>query len=357
MDGAGSGGSDMTGSVAGVAAGEDVRALVGHPGSRALRLAAITLLACATLIACDDNGAPKARFLSIATGGTGSIFYPYGGGIAKVLSEHLPATRATAEVTGASVDNLKFVRDGRADLALTLADTLADAVKGRGAFESSGPVPAATLAVLFPYYVQVVTLDSSTIRDIDDLKGKVVSTGSPGSGTEVVALRVLRAAGLDPSRDVRRQALGVAESAEALKDGRVDAFFWASGLPTPAIQDLSHTPGFAIRMIPNAHLLAALRRDFGDLYFELQVPRDAYPGIREPIPVVGSSSVLVVKQSMDEQLAYDITRLLFEHQPELAAIHPEARNLSLRTASAHSPAPFHTGAIRYYRERGAWRER
>ena len=306
--------------------------------------------------ACADRGAAPARFLSIATGGTGGVYYPYGGGLAKVLNEHLPGVRASAEVTAASVDNLKFLRDGRADIAFTLADTLSDAVHARGAFAGSAPVPATRLAVLYSNYTHLVTLTGSGIRSMGDLRGKVVSTGAPGSGTEVIAFRILKAAGLDPARDVQRQGLGASESADALKDRKVDAFFWSGGLPTAAIQDLSRTSGISMRLIPTADLLPALQREFGGLYFALQVPPAAYPGVDAAIPVVGVANALVVHRSMDEQLAYDITRLLFERQADLAAIHPEARHLSLATAVQGSPADFHPGAIRYYREKHAWKQ-
>ena len=278
------------------------------------------------------------------------MYYPYGGGIAKVLNENLPNVRATAEVTNASVDNLKLIRDGKADIAFVLADTLADAVAGRAAF-TGAPVPAASLAVLYSNYTHLVTLAASGISRVADLKGRVVSTGSPGGGTEVIAFRVLRAAGLDPDRDVRRQGLGATESADALKDGKVDAFFWSGGLPTAAVQDLAHTPGVTIRLVPSGELVAPLQREHGQLYFPLEMPAGAYPGVTAPIAVVGVANVLVVNKSMDEQLAYDITRLLFEKQADLAAIHPEARNLSLARATQGSPAEFHPGALRFYRTR------
>ena len=318
-----------------------------------MRLLALTVLLVTSVVSACGGGAPGSRFLSIATGGTGGVYYPYGGGIAKILNENLPGVRATAEVTAASVDNLKLIRDGRADIAFTLADTLADAVAGRGAFDGR-PVPAASLAVLYSNYTQVVTLKSSGITSIADLKGRAVSTGSPGSGTEVIAFRLLRAAGVDPDRDVRHQALGVSESADALKDGKVDAFFFSGGLPTAAIQDLSHTPGIAIRLLPSVEWLQALRRDFGDVYFDLQVPPGAYPGVENPVPVVAVANVLVVNRSMPDALARDVTRLLFEKHDELAAIHPEARSLSLQTATKGSPAAFHPGAVALYREKGVW---
>ena len=300
---------------------------------------------------CRSNEGTRPQYLSIATGGTGGVYYPYGGGLAKVLNESLPNVRATAEVTSASVDNLKLIRDGKADIAFALADTLADAVNGRGAFEGA-PVPAASLAVLYSNYMHLVTRASSGIDRVGALRGKRVSTGSPGSGTEVIVLRVLRAGGLNPDADITRQGLGASESADALKDGKIDAFFWSGGLPTAAIQDLSHSPGVSMRLIPQGDLVPALQKLYGDLYFPLQVPANAYPGVTAPVAVVGVANVLVVNTSMADQLAYDITRILFEKQAELGAIHPEARNLSPQTAVQGSPASFHPGAARYYKERG-----
>ena len=297
-------------------------------------------------------GGSDARYLSIATGGTGGVYYPYGGGLAKVLNESLPGIRATAEVTSASVDNLKLIRDGKADIAFALADTVADAAAGRGAFDGA-PVPVASLAVLYANYTHLVTLGSGGIASVADLRGRTVSTGAPGSGTEVIALRILRAAGLDPDADLRRQALGASESAGALKDGKVDAFFWSGGLPTAAVQDLAHSQGVTIALVPTGEFLPALQREYGLLYFPLEIPAGAYPGVDTAVPVVGVSNVLVVNRSMPEALAHDITRVLFERQAELEAIHPEARHLSVEGAVEGSPVPMHPGADRYYRESGA----
>jgi TRAP transporter TAXI family solute receptor len=322
-----------------------------EPHRLAAALSAALLVA---LPACKREGG-SVRYLSIATGGTGGVYYPYGGGIAKILNENLPGVRATAEVTAASVDNLKLIRDQRADLAFVLADTLADAIAGRGAFAGRA-VPAASLAVLYSNYTHVIVQGSSAIHAIADLRGQVVSTGSPGSGTEIIANRILAAAGLDPDRDISRQGLGVSESAGALKDGKIAAFFWSGGLPSAAVQDLAHTPGMTIRMIGTADLLPELQRAYGPLYFKMEVPAAAYPGVDAAVAVVGVANVLVVNAAMPEALAYDITRLLFEKQPELAGIHPEARRLSLERAPVGSPAPVHPGAVKFYREKGVWKE-
>jgi TRAP transporter TAXI family solute receptor len=316
------------------------------------------LVATCLLASCGSpsSGTGAKRRLSIATGGTGGVFYPYGGGIAKVISENLNEVEATAEVTAASVDNLKFLKQGTSDLAFTMADTAHDAITGRDVFTEFGAVPVRTLAVLYSSYVHLVTQAGSGINRLADVKGKIVSIGSPGSGTAVLAQRLLDAAGLTPGRDLRTQSLGVAQSVDALKDGKIDAFFWNGGLPTAAILDLVNTPGITARFIPTDEMLPRLHETHGpSLYYRAQIPKSAY-GAERDTPVVAVANLLVVSSTMDEQLAYDVTRLLFEKQADLVAIHPQARELSLATALVGSPAPFHPGAIRYYRERRVWKD-
>ena len=188
----------------------------------ALSLFLVVIAACSG--GGGDGSGGKTR-LSIATGGTGGVFYPYGGGIAKVITEHIPNVEATAEVTAASVDNLKFLRDRKADIAFVTADTLFDAVEGRDVFTGT-KLPIRALASLYENYTQLVTLTSTGINSLTDLKGKVVSTGSAGSGTEITAFRVLEAAGINPNTEIRRQGLGVVQSVDALKDGKIDAFLF-----------------------------------------------------------------------------------------------------------------------------------
>jgi TRAP transporter TAXI family solute receptor len=294
------------------------------------------------------------HYLSIATGDTGGVYYAYGGGLAKVVSEHVPGVRATAESTAASVDNLKLIRDGQADVAFALADTAADAAAARGPFAGTGPVAARALAVLYFNYLHLVTLDPG-LSAIQDLRGRVVSTGLPGSGTEVTARRVLTAAGIDPDRDVTRRGLGPSQGADALKDGKLDALFWSGGLPTPAFLDLAHSPNVHIRLVATAPALDSLKNEYGALYTRLEIPSGAYRGINVAIPVVGVANLLVVRADMPEDLAYRLTRVLFENQAELAAVHPEAKKLSLEQAVTGSPLDYHAGALRYYRERKALR--
>jgi len=324
-----------------------------------VRAAALPLLAVVICLAgCDLRQAGGlTRRLSIATGGTGGVYYPYGGGIAKVISEHVEGVEATAEVTAATVDNLKFIHSRSADLAFALADSLDDAVRGRGVFQAFGVVPARALAVLYDNYNHIVTLRGTGIERVADLKGRVVSTGAPGSGTEVSAFRILQAAGVDPATDIRRQSLGVAQSVDAIKDGKIDAFFWSGGIPTGALLDLASTPGRTITVIANAELLPALQREYGThVYMAETIPQTTYPGMDADVVVITVPNVLVVHEEMDAELAYNITRVLFERRRDLIAIHPEANNLALESAVTGSPAPFHPGAIRFYREQGVWEE-
>lgn len=325
--------------------------------SRLFPAAAIIALGCAAACGSSGGGSTSSvRRLSIATGGTGGVYYPYGGGIAKVIGETLPNVEATAEVTAASVDNLKLIAQGQADIAFTLADTLDDAVKAQGAFKETGAIAARSLAVLYSNMTHLVTVEGRGISRIEDLRGKVVSTGAPGSGTEVIAFRVLEAAGLDPQTDVRKQGLSASASVDAIKDGKIDAFFWSGGLPTAAVLDLANTVGLTAKLIPNGSVAPALQQKYGAaLYSVVVIPKATYPGMTEDVPVVAVANALVVNAQMAEPLAYDLTRVLFERQADLAAIHPEAAKLSLAAAIVGSPAPFHPGAIRFYTERGVWK--
>ncbi|HUF48072.1 MAG TPA: TAXI family TRAP transporter solute-binding subunit [Vicinamibacterales bacterium] len=311
---------------------------------------ALVLLTLFTL-ACTP---PSVRFLSLATGGTGGVYYPYGGALAQLITDNIPGVQATAEVTGASVDNLKLLQLGRVDLAFVLADTLAEAVRGTGPFQEAGAVGSArTLAVLYTNYTHVVVRAGSGIGRVADLDGKVVSVGSPGSGTELVANRVLAAAGLDPRQGIVRHALGVTESAGALKDGKLDAFFWSGGVPTPALQDLAATPGFGIALLHQDDLLPLLQRDFGaSLYRPAVIPSGTYRGIDRDTGVAGVINVLVAASSLDDETAYAIVKLMFERKASLEAAHPEARHLAPPAGDDVSPAPFHPGASRYYKELG-----
>ena len=188
----------------------------------------------------------------------------------------VPYAEATAEVTTASVDNCLLVGQGKADMALIMADVGWDAYQGKGKFKEK--VPLRTVAVLYPNNMHVVTIEGKGIEKVTDLKGKRVSTGAPGSGTEVKALRVIEAYGLDPDKDMKRDKLGVSESAGALKDRKIDAFFWDGGLPTAAVTDLGATPGIKVKIISHGDAIPKMREKYGPLYVKGIIPAKTYPG-------------------------------------------------------------------------------
>src|SRR5512143_2722547 len=222
-------------------------------------------------------GAAQAQNLSIATGGTGGVYYPLGGGMAAVLSKYVSGMQATAEVTGGSVANLQLIGTGKPYIGLTMADATLDAYKGQDKFTGK-PVAVRTLMVLYPNRMHVVSIEGTGITKIADLKGKRVSTGSGGSATEVMAFRVIEAAGLDKDKDMKRERLGVAESVNALKDHKIDAFFWVGGLPTSAVSDLGATPGVKIKLIDHGDLAAKMNAKYGSLYASSTIKAGTYPG-------------------------------------------------------------------------------
>src|SRR5512145_919478 len=236
-----------------------------------LRLAALAALA----LAAAGPAAAQNR-LSIATGGTGGVYYPLGGGLANMLSKALPGLEATAEVTSASVDNVKLVGAGKADIAFCLGDTAADGFAGTGKFKEKVPVRA--IAVIYANKGQWVTVEGTGVEKMQDLKGRRIATGAPGSGTEVIAIRTLEAYGLDPEKDVKREKLSVAESVNALKDREIDAFFWSGGLPTAAVTDLAASPGFKIKLIDHADAIDGMNKKHGPLYVKDKIPAKTYQG-------------------------------------------------------------------------------
>jgi len=303
----------------------------------------------AGLLLCLSAGAQN---ISIATGGTGGVYYPLGGGMAAVLSKHVPGMQATAEVTGGSVDNLKLIGSGKPYIGLTMADATQDAYRGEDKFKGN-KVAVKTLMVLYPNRMHVVSIEGRGVAKMSDLKGKRVSTGSPGSATEVMAFRVIEAAGLDKDSDLKRERLGVAESVNAIKDGKIDAFFWVGGLPTAAVTDLANTPSTKIKMIDHADAVAAMNKKYGNLYVEDTIPKDTYKGMEADNKQATVMNILVAHESMDDKTAYNIVKTIFDKRDDLIAVHKEAANFKLENQKASaSPVPFHPGAIKYFAEKG-----
>ncbi len=316
------------------------------------RTFATSLAAVLLLGVTGQEVAAQTRRLSVVTGGTGGVYYVYGGALAQILSKHLPGVEATAEVTAASVENMQLLARKSADLAFTLADTLHDAVRGQGKFREALPIQS--LAILYANMTHVVAMAGSGIQSVRDLKGKRVSTGAPNSGTEIIAERVLRAYGIDPTRDITRERLGVAESADALKDGKIDAFFWSGGLPTAGVLQLASTPGVKISLLPTDDVVQKLVQQHGPLYVTASIPAGTYPGVDQDVKVAAVPNVLAAHKDMPADLVFDVLRTMFDHKADLVAVHPAARELDLKTAATVAPAEYHPGAIRFYKEKGVW---
>jgi len=312
----------------------------------------IGLVAACAALALPAAGQQKIE-LAIATGGTGGVYYPLGGGMANVLSRHVPGMAATAEVTGGSVANLQLIGSGKQQyIALSMTDAAQDAYNGVDKFKDK-KVDVRTLMILYPNRMHVVTIEGTGISRMADLKGKRVSTGSPGSATEVMAFRVIEAAGLDKDKDMRRERLGVAESGNALKDRKIDAFFWVGGLPTAAVTDLAATPNVKIKLIDHANLVGAMNKKYGNLYVEDAIPRATYPGMTADNKQATVMNILVANASLSDQVVYNIVKTFFDHRQDLINSHKEAENIKLENQkTAASPIPWHPGALKYFKEKG-----
>lgn len=335
-------------------------------GTGILAVLVLALAACAPIDSGDDggdaaatggptgtaggDGAAAGGELVIATGGTGGVYYPLGGGLADVISENVEGYTATISETNASVDNMLLIQDGGADIAFTLGDTAADAVAGEGTDFEGNQVDACALGRIYNNFTQLVTSTDAGITSVEDLRDKRVSLGSPGSGTEVIALRILEAAGIDPDADIERAQLGVDETVEALRDGTVDAGFWSGGLPTGALVDYATTGEMAL--VPTAEYTSDLADTYGEYYIEDTIPADTYEGMDEDVQTVVVPNVLVVNTSMDEELQRQLTAVLFEQRDALVEVHPAAEALDLEVAQDIGFMDLCPGSQAYYDEAG-----
>lgn len=289
--------------------------------------------------------------LSIGTGGTGGVWYPLGGAMANILSKTLPNLTVTAEVTGGSVDNIKLISTGQSKLGFSMTDAAWDAHQGQGKFKEK--VTLRTLAVFYPQKNHVVTLEGNGIDRMSDLKGKRVSVGSPGSGSEIIALRVLEAYGINPDKDIIKQRLGVAEAVNALKDRKIDAFIHNAAIPIPAVTDLGASPGIKMKLIDHSDAVAAMNKKYGPLYSKGTLPQKTYPGQNRDAATVDVWAVLLTDDKMSEQGAYNIVKTLFEKKPELMLVAKDTAHMTYENQfEGASPIPFHPGALKYFAEKG-----
>ena len=336
-------------------------------GSRILTVTVATLLVAAACqapratsqstpapSAADASKAPDftGKTLNIVTGGTGGVYIVYGAGLADMLTKRMKVA-ASAQTTPASVDNMKLIRDGKADLAFTLADTAFDAINGKNRFAPPETrADAKTIAVMYSNYMHIVAKASAGINTVADLKGKRVSIGAAGSGTETKGIRILEAYGLNATSDIQPQRLSAQDSADALRDGKIDAFFFDGGLPTSAVTDIANsTP---IKLLDQSDAIAKMNAKYGNFYFAAKIPKGTYKNDAD-IVTAGVANLLVVPSSFDPAFVKAILTAMFDNQPDLVLVHPEAKNLKLETATLGSPIDFHPGAIDFYRSKGVWK--
>jgi len=333
---------------------------------KAIRIFAALVAALVVIAACNAprasstptpsaTGTPSfaGKTLNIVTGGTGAVYIVYGAGLAELLNKKL-GTAASAQSTTASVDNMKLIRDGKADVAFTLADTSFDAVNGKGSFASpEKPADAKALAVLYSNLTHLVVKETAGINSVPDLKGKRISMGSAGSGTEIIANRTLEAYGMDPAKDISRERLGAQDSANALRDGKIDAFFFSGGLPVAAVLDLA--TGTKIKMLDLADSISKMSAKYGNFYFPIKIPKSTYNTAAD-VTVSGVANLLVVPSNFDPALAQAILATMFDNKADLVKVHSAANDLSLESAILGSPIDYHQGAIDFYKSKGVWKK-
>jgi TRAP transporter TAXI family solute receptor len=315
-----------------------------------LLLAPALSAAAGGLAACGGDPEPAPRYhdgrLYIGTGITTGVYYLLGGAFADLVTRNVAGFEARAEPTNASVDNIHRIAADDMQMGFTLADAAVDAIAGRATFVGK-PLRVTALARLYVNTMQVVVRADQNIATVADLRGKRVSTGAPGAGTEALALRILAAAGLDPDNDVTRRALPIGETTAGMTDGSLDGFFFAGGLPASDIAVLiTGTPG-RFALLPVDSLLGPLTERFGKSYSNVSIPKQAY-GTASDIGTLAVANLLLAAPDMPVDLAFQLTRLLFTHHDDLVAAHPEGRNIRREAARDTGSVPLHDGAERFY---------
>ena len=277
--------------------------------------------------------------VTIATGNSTGVYYVLGGGIASMLSNKSPL-KATAAETGASVQNIQQLVGGQYDIAFSLADTAADAVAGKGAFKEPQKVQA--LGRIHANYTQVVVRKAAGIKSLEDMRGKRISTGSPKSGTEVIATRLLQSAGLDINQDVQAQRLELGKTVDGMKDGSIDGFVWSGGLPTPALTDLFTSQKDAVEFIDITPVLPKMK-EINAVYAEGSIPAATY-GLPADVKTIVVPNVLLVRDDFPAGNACGIVKLLWGNSAELAQVHPSGKEFTKDNGPVTDPIPLHPGA-------------
>ncbi len=300
------------------------------------------------LAALATGPAGASQKISIATGGTGGVYYPYGGGMAEIVNKHVAGVSAVAEVTGASVENVRLVDKGESAIGLVMGDTAFQAYAGTEKFKD-GAKKIAGLFVMYPNQFHVVVKKGSGITKLADLKGKRISLGAPGSGTAVQAEAVLASLGIAKG-DIKPSFLSFNETADALKNGTIDVGIWSVAPPTSSIMDLATTHDIQILPFSDADM-AAIQKDH-PYYSKYNIPAGVYKGVDQPVPNPSVWNVAVVSRAMPDDQAYQLVKAILDHQPDLVKIHKAAEDTKPAVSVKNAPIPMHPGAAKYLKEKG-----
>lgn len=309
-----------------------------------------TLLAAAATLAVTTATQAAPVFINILTGGTSGVYYPIGVGLSQIYSDGIPGVKTSVQATKASVENLNLLQAGRGELALALGDSVADARNGVADAGFNAPLTKLrAIAGAYPNYIQIVASKESGIKTLADLKGKTISVGAPKSGTELNARAIFKAAGLTYEDMGKVQYLPFAESVELIKNRQLDATLQSSGLGMAAIRDLSSVMPLNYVAVP-ADVVAKIGNP---AYQSAMIPANTYDGQPDAIPTVAITNILVTRADVSDEVAYQMTRLLFENLTRLGNSHSAAKDIKLETAAKNLPIALHPGAERYYKEKGA----
>ena len=312
---------------------------------RIISAAALLIFSTVLLVGCGGSGSNK--FINIATGGTAGTYYPIGGAMAEILNKAIPGMNASAQSTGATVANINMLKEGSVDLAIVQNDITYYAVNGTEMFKDKKVESLRGIASLYPETCQIVTLESTGIKSVADLKGKRVAVGAAGSGAEANARQILEAYGITYD-DIDEQYLSFGEAASALKDGNVDAAFVTAGFPTAAVQDI--TSQNKVRLLPiESDKADALIAKY-PFYTKTTIPAGTYAGFDEAVPGISVMAMLVATDKVDEALGYDITKALFDNLDKLQAAHSAAKQITKESAKDGMSIDLNAGAARYYKE-------
>lgn len=290
----------------------------------------------------------KEKLISLGTGGTGGVYYPYGGGLAEIWTKYAPGVKAVAEVTGASVENVRLAHRGETLIGEVMNDVAYQAYYGEGRFKGK-PQKILGIFQMYPHHYHVVALKGSGIKTIYDLKGKRVSVGAPGSGTEFktnLIFKVLRIS----YKDFKVHRLSFTENANALKDGTIDVGIWDVAAPTSSVMDLATHRDIVLISFSDEDIKKIIKAY--PFYSPFVMPPGIYKGVDYPVKNPSVWNTVLCNADLSEDLVYKLAKAAFEHKDYLIKIHPFAKFTTPENALAHSAIPLHPGAIKYYRELG-----